>query len=85
MMHWWWDKSWAAWGPGFKYMGVAMLVSGLFWILLLVVLVLLVRKLYQGQRDGKKQALTILQERLARGEITPEEYLERKKVLEEEK
>jgi len=49
-----------------------------FWVLLIVVIVLLVR----GRPAQERQSpLDILKERFARGEISKEEYEERRKVL----
>ena len=72
------------WGDGYGWSmmgGGAMFV---FWILVIVVIVLAVR--WAMDRDSisnnGNNALDILKERLARGEIEPAEYEERRKVLE---
>ncbi len=58
-------------------MGPMMLGMLLFWTLVIVALVLLVRLLW-GRRPGStSEAVTILQERFARGEMDREEYQER--------
>lgn len=75
------------WGYGGGLIGgLFMLV---FWGALIAVIVLAVRWLSDGsgsQRrggSGSSDALEILRQRLARGEIDPEEYAARRKVLEE--
>ncbi len=78
------------WGYGGGLIGgLFMLV---FWGALIAVIVLAVRWLSDGssgssgQRRGgdrSTDALEILRQRLARGEIDPEEYAARRKVLEE--
>ncbi len=62
-------------------MGPMMLGMVLFWTLVIVVLVLLVRQLW-GRRPGStSSAITILQERFARGEMDREEYQQRLSTL----
>jgi putative membrane protein len=68
-------------GPGW---GLAWgLFSGLFWIVLIVVAVLLLRHEvpHMHHRYGEPPALRLLEERYARGEISREEFLERRAVL----
>jgi putative membrane protein len=67
--------AWAghAWGPWF-------LLFPLFWIGVVVVLFLAFRGGW-GHRPESDSAETILGERFARGEISPEEYRERLAVL----
>lgn len=58
---------------------------GLLWIILLVVVVYLISKLVLDRTDNKRGGetpLEILQKEFARGDITEEEYLKRKKHLE---
>lgn len=54
-----------------------------FWILVIVLIVLAVRWAVDRDRkkDPKNSALDILKERLARGEIDPAEYEERRKII----
>ncbi len=67
-------------GHGF-FGGVMML---LFWIVIIGVIVLAVRWLGDSDRSRAKDsdAMNILRERLARGEIDPEEFEARRKSLE---
>ena len=71
------------WGMGW-FGGIYMIV---FWILILVGLVFLIKWLVQstsrGQADGSSsnRALEILKERYARGEIDKTEFEEKRKVL----
>jgi putative membrane protein len=60
-----------AWG----FMGLA------FWILLVALIVLLVRGTRSPARDSAGGAVRVLEERYARGEITREDFLERRAVL----
>jgi uncharacterized membrane protein len=60
-----------AWG----FMGLA------FWILLVALIVLLVRGTGTPVRDSAGGAVRVLEERYARGEITREDFLERRAVL----
>jgi putative membrane protein len=71
------------WGGGW-FMGPVMML--LFLAIVVVVLVLLVRWLWPGHTSGGsganvKSALTILEERYARGEIDKEEFEEKKRVI----
>jgi len=72
------------WGDNYGWSMMGHGTMFLFWILLIVLIVLAVR--WAMDRDGKRSngstALDILKERLARGEIEPAEYEERRKVLE---
>lgn len=72
-MMWGWDHG--AWGA------VWMLLS---WGLLAVAIYLIVRAVAGGTGDagGSRKARDILEERFARGEISAEEFEERKRVLE---
>lgn len=63
----------------------AMMLMGLFWIVLLIAIVYLIVKLLSNKTDnraGKETSLEILQKEYAKGDITEEEYLTRKKHLE---
>jgi uncharacterized membrane protein len=63
--------AWVSWG----FMGLA------FWILLGALIVLLVRVTRTPARDPAGGAVRVLEERYARGEITREDFLERRAVL----
>ena len=52
-----------------------------FWILLVALIVLLVRGTRTPARDSPGGAVRLLEERYARGEITREDFLERRAVL----
>lgn len=67
---------WGAWGLGMMFMMV------LFWTLLIVGIVLLVRWLLgQGRENRTDSALEILRQRYARGEINKEEFETKRKDL----
>jgi putative membrane protein len=52
-----------------------------FWILLIALIVLLVRRTRTTGENSGAPAVRLLEERYARGEITREEFLERRAVL----
>ncbi len=61
-----------------------MMFMGIFWILLLVVVVFLIGKLFfnqPNQSSNRESPLEILQKEYAKGNISEEDYLERKKHL----
>ena len=73
---------------GFGFMGFW---GFLFWIVMLVVMFYLLRLFLspflpeRGRgRDDREDALAILKKRFARGEIDEEEFIRRKRALEEE-
>lgn len=71
-------------GYSYGMLGGGMLIIGLiFWILVLVGLVLLIKYLWQGAgiRGGHESALEVLKKRYAMGEISKEEFEEKKKDL----
>lgn len=61
-------------------MGIIILI---FWILIIVGIVLLIKYLWEGgaPRGGTESALDVLRKRYARGEISKEEFEEKKKDL----
>lgn len=70
---------------GIGAMGGGMMLMGLFWIILLIAIVYLIVKLISNRPDnrtGKETSLEILQKEYAKGNITEEDYLTRKKHLE---
>ncbi len=75
------------WGNGYG-MGWGMwLVMGTGTIAFWVVIVLVVRALLPGRDGGRSnvsanpEPLALLKERLARGELTPEEYEQRRRLI----
>lgn len=66
---------------------VGMLVWIAFWILVITLIVIIVRKILANGKNGigvvrsNNSAIEILKERYARGEIDTKEYEERKKAL----
>ncbi|GAA2804259.1 SHOCT domain-containing protein [Saccharopolyspora taberi] len=79
-MHYWDGDDAGPWG--FVFMSVSML---LFWALILVAIIALVRYLGRtGRADrGTESAEALLAERFARGEIDEEEYRGRLRALSE--
>ena len=76
MPHYGYGDAWSGW----------MIVHGAFWLLLLALLVFgaiaVVRFIGSGPaRPGFSDALDVLAERYARGEIDRDEYLQRKKDI----
>lgn len=63
--------------PG--YMGWMMLGSFLFWTALVALAIFAIARLAPRPRDDS--AVTILKERLARGEIGSEEYESRRRLI----
>ncbi len=73
-------------GYGYQpYFGFSHFFGSVFWLFLIVMIVLALRRrrMIGGGRWGMwgDSALTALRERYAKGEISKEEYEERKKVL----
>lgn len=71
------------WGDNYGWYGMGGGFMVLFWILIIALVVFAVRWA-SGKNDSgssSDSALDILKERLARGEIEPAEYEERRKVL----
>lgn len=69
----WWD------GPGILAI-LGALASGIFWILLFAVIIKVLRS-RPISMGSPPSALRILEERYARGEISHEEFAERREVL----
>lgn len=72
-------------GYSYGMMNGGMWILGfIFWILILVGLILLIKYLWEGSgiRGGSQEsALEVLKKRYARGEISKEEFEEKKKDL----
>ena len=70
---------------GWGWMSFGMIGMSLFWILLAVAIVALVRGTWRSgpsiERPQEKTALDILRERYARGEIEKEEFAQKKRDL----
>ena len=68
------------WGYGFGWYGIVMMLA--VWVLFVVGMVWLVRNLAAPSVGGPdSSARRILDERFARGELSAEEYEERRRVL----
>ena len=71
-------------GYGYGMMSGGYWILGLiFWILVIIGLVLLIKYLWEGggARREQESALEILKKKYARGEISKEEFEEKKKDL----
>lgn len=76
------------WGPmmGYGYGGGwTMAASGLFWLVILALVVVLIWRLAghstRGQPAGRPSGLEVLDERYARGEVQRDEYLQKRADL----
>ena len=80
-------------GRGYGMMGgygpFGMILGGLFWLLIIAVIIWAIWYFTAGRRtatkSGTETPLEILKKRLASGEITPEQFAKTKKTLEEKK
>ena len=72
---------WWMWGSGWGWIGG--LATAIFWVLVIVFAVLLLRRELPHLRPTNRDspALRLLEERYARGEITREDFLHRREVL----
>jgi putative membrane protein len=79
----WWDGHMGWDGGWWILMALGMV---LFWGLVVLGIVLVVRELTRGRggQAGETDAMALLARRLAAGEISPEEYRERRAVLRDE-
>ncbi len=70
------------WGHG-PWMWLAGLANAAFWIAIIVLVVALVRRRPSDRPIGghRPRALELLEERYARGEVTREEFVERRDVI----
>ena len=78
------------WGPGMMgggFGGIAFVFMIIFWVLVIIGLLLIIRLLLQKTSTktrimaGSSNALGILEERYARGEIEKDEFDQKKKIL----
>ena len=75
---------WSGFWPGpFEFLWGFLVLAGTvaFWTLLIVLLVKLLRSKPSASPQRSSSAIQVLEERYARGEITREEYFERRAVL----
>ena len=81
-----WDWNWdGPWHMGAAEWVVWLLVAAaqvMFWGVVIFLVIQLFRRPRAHPRSAPSQAVRILEERYARGEISREEYLERRSVLE---
>lgn len=67
------------WGYGFGWFGWLFMLA--VWVLFIAGIVWLVRTLASPASGTDQSARRLLDERFARGELSPEEYEERRRVL----
>jgi len=82
---WGWGYGPGTYGGNYWWMGlIGMAIQILFWVGIIVLGVYLFRRLsprVSGGPIGRSDALDILRERFARGEIDAEEYQRRREIL----
>ncbi len=68
---------------GYGMMGGWWILMFIFWLLVLIGIVLLIKYLWEhgGAKAGQESALEILKARYAKGEISKEEFEEKKKDI----
>ena len=71
------------WNGGYGWSFLGHGAMGMFWVAVIALIVIAVRWGVNKDvtRNAEDSALVILKERLAKGEIDPDEYEERRKVL----
>ncbi len=69
------------WNGGFGMFGGLMMI--VFWGAIIAAIILAVRWFMEKDRASKSNAVDILKDRFARGEIDEEEYRKRKTVLDD--
>jgi putative membrane protein len=75
----WFDYGGMGWGHGWGVFGFVHMA--LWWLLLLLAIGVLAKWLFTGSRPASAQALELLRERYARGEISKEEFVQKKEDL----
>ena len=83
-MMFWYGGGWAWWQAGLMWVGVIAFWALLIWAVYAVIKSITTRDAGQPEPSGQRQAADprrILDERLARGEIDPEEYQRPREVL----
>ena len=71
---WHYDDGWGSWAA----MSIGMVA---FWVLVAVIVVAVVRSLRDDGRRPRGDALQVLDERFARGDIDEQEYRTRRELL----
>jgi putative membrane protein len=67
---------------GYGMNGFGYFTMALFWVVLIIAILYIARKIEWGTAQKKgDQALTILRERYAKGEMNKEEFEERRRML----
>jgi putative membrane protein len=69
------------WGGGFGLWWIFPLVFGGLWLAVIGLVIWRCRGWWKGGRGGAPDAMTVLRERFARGEIDTDEYQRRLRVL----
>lgn len=72
----WWHMG------SFEFYGLGLLLRGVFWAIIIFLVIKLFEKKNKSIEKESNNALEILRERFAKGEIDEEEFLKRKELLE---